>query len=730
MHQPQQRLITLCKLWGVVKFFHPYLAYREIDWDGALLAAIPAVKAANDSAAFADAIASMLAVLGDPVTQIIMPHTDAPSHELRPFTAELREDGVLVVTTGDSVRIPAESVEDKLSGAKAVVFDLRFPSSSSSDTAEWQAYYLNTHLAKWLCASAIQAPGERSRLHIGFAPQGEFGSPSYRSMFATRDARRYGPSASARRIPSIFIVNQHAPLPETILALQDAGMAAVVAEDGWHGGNQVSKHGIELENGMRAELRLSELYRADGKAGVCANVMIPASVNEGDDPAREAAIALALDFAPPTPNWPLRPAVGCSKGDARYEGMIYPGLEHRLLALFRIHNVIDYFFPYKDLMDDNWDAVLAAFMPRFEAAADALEYNLAIAEMLTHTRDTHVSTRSPVLRSYFGEGEAAVAARWIENAAVITQLRDEDTARAAGIAIGDVILSVDGEPVEQRIARIGQYLTASTPQAHRHRILARLLDGAPDSEALLVLRGADGQEKTVRLIRRQPAKSQNPGLRDTDIVRWLNERIGYADLDRLEHAQVDAMFETLAKAKAIIFDMRGYPYGTAWSIAPRLTARRQPPAARFERPRVTAPLTTDDQVTWLPGRDMFMQNLPEAEGSLYTGLTVMLIDERSISQAEHTGLFLRAANGTVFIGSATNGANGDVTSFVLPGGIEVSFTGQAVKHPDGRQLQRIGLQPDIEVHPTIRGMREGRDEVLEAAIEYVEKALVAPSARM
>jgi C-terminal processing protease CtpA/Prc len=98
---------------------------------------------------------------------------------------------------------------------------------------------------------------------------------------------------------------------------------------------------------------------------------------------------------------------------------------------------------------------------------------------------------------------------------------------------------------------------------------------------------------------------------------------------------------------------------------------------------------------------------------------VLLIDERTQSQAEHTGLFFEAANGTKFIGSPTLGANGDVTDLSVPGGIYASFTGQGVWDADGRQLQRVGLKPDIAVRPTLAGIRAGRDEVLEKAIEYL-----------
>lgn len=97
----------------------------------------------------------------------------------------------------------------------------------------------------------------------------------------------------------------------------------------------------------------------------------------------------------------------------------------------------------------------------------------------------------------------------------------------------------------------------------------------------------------------------------------------------------------------------------------------------------------------------------------------MLVGERTQSQAEHTGLFFEAANGTEFIGSPIAGANGDVTSFNIPGGISLTFSGHDVHHADGRQLQQVGLQPKISVRPMINGIRAGKDEVLDRAIQYL-----------
>jgi len=46
-------------------------------------------------------------------------------------------------------------------------------------------------------------------------------------------------------------------------------------------------------------------------------------------------------------------------------------------------------------------------------------------------------------------------------------------------------------------------------------------------------------------------------------------------------------------------------------------------------------------------------------------------------------------------------------------------SGIGVFYPDKKPTQRVGIIPDIEVRPTIAGIRAGRDEVLEAALRQI-----------
>jgi hypothetical protein len=46
-------------------------------------------------------------------------------------------------------------------------------------------------------------------------------------------------------------------------------------------------------------------------------------------------------------------------------------------------------------------------------------------------------------------------------------------------------------------------------------------------------------------------------------------------------------------------------------------------------------------------------------------------------------------------------------------------SGIGVFYPDRRPTQRVGIVPDVEVRPTLAGIRAGRDEVLEAALRQI-----------
>jgi C-terminal processing protease CtpA/Prc len=105
----------------------------------------------------------------------------------------------------------------------------------------------------------------------------------------------------------------------------------------------------------------------------------------------------------------------------------------------------------------------------------------------------------------------------------------------------------------------------------------------------------------------------------------------------------------------------------------------------------------------------------------YKGKVIILVNEETISRAEFTAMALKAVPSAVVIGSTTLAADGDVSFISLPGGITTLMTGIGVYYPDRGETQRIGILPDILSRPGIRELQEGRDIVLEKAIQVIRE---------
>ena len=702
---PTDRLVGLCKLWGKIKFLHPYVAYKDIDWDKALLDAIPKVEAAKTAQEYSAAIESMIAVLHDPATHLKKPEPPATlaAGGAQPLTEKPAPGVLLLHPNGGppaSTWARLRPLEKDLLEAKQVIFDLRAPNRDLGVSAADAV----SSIANLLPVRPTPVPAWRHIVRSGYQGAG-FSTGGYYIAFSyglvdvkpppqnAKGARRYA-----------FLVDANSSLPEIALALQRVGDAVIIAENGAIDADlYVPETEVAVADGVKVQMRTAET--ADG--------YVPhADANAAGDAAVKAALGLLARAAKKhASSAPLPPAAIPLRPDSKHDDP-YPTREVRLLALFRLWNVIDAFYPYKHLMTTPWDDALPKFIPRMIEAKDAREYQLALAELSTFIPDGHtgIAGAQELLRT-MGEMPVPVQLQMIEGKPVVTGIFDE--AQAGGLKIGDAIVKIDGQDVAARMDWLRKYLPASTRWHQDYRMSSWLLNGPTGSTATLTVRDGIGHDREVKVQRQQPNWSKGR-RRALDKIQILPGNIGYADLERLMPADVDAMFEKLKGTRALIFDLRCYPNGTAWPIAPRINQRKAKYGAMFRRALIDA---TDEGVA---GQYLFMQELPTSDKWVYPGKIVVLIDEHAISQSEHTALFFEAAAGAKFIGSRTAGANGDVTQLSIPGGLTLYFTGHDVRHADGRQLQRVGIVPDIEVRPTIAGIRAGKDEVLERAIRFIE----------
>lgn len=390
-------------------------------------------------------------------------------------------------------------------------------------------------------------------------------------------------------------------------------------------------------------------------------------------------------------------------GDSLYYSQSnYPSEEKRMLAMFRFWNQVHYFFPYKKIMDQDWDTTLAEFIPAIASAADAVSFNLAFKEFTVKINDAHGFFYSPTYGSWRGNYYPPFLVRFIQNETVITKVLPGVTE----VSVGDIIKEIDGSNIYDLRTSLRKYAHGSNT-ASIERNLNDIITLGDNGNFEITVQNSSGQFTTT--LNRN---SQNySGLILDDSPIWKDTLIndctfGIVDMGRLETTDLSQMFAELWSNDAIIFDIRNYPNGTLWEIVNYIF-----PApihiASFTKSNVTYPGT----FSWI------YETIGTGTSNPFNGKIILLFDERTQSHAEYTCMGIGQFPGAIKIGSQTAGADGNVTQEYLTGKIYTYFTGLGTYYPDYSPTQRIGIVPDVEVLPTIAGTRAGIDEVLEAALD-------------
>ena len=221
----------------------------------------------------------------------------------------------------------------------------------------------------------------------------------------------------------------------------------------------------------------------------------------------------------------------------------------------------------------------------------------------------------------------------------------------------------------------------------------------------------------------------------TSVARELPDGIGYIDLDRANKATLDSALQKFNATRALILDARGMGRGSANQTATlaafvqRVSTQLSAVVGKQTVRLASAPCfsVAPMQSSCAQERRQFDDVISVESLSRYKGRTVLLIDERTQGAFEQFGLALESVAGTTFIGSPSAGASGALTAVSLPGQLTATFSGSEIRHADGRQLQRVGLTPQVDVRPTVKGIRAGTDEVLDRAQLWLKELLDPPA---
>ena len=376
--------------------------------------------------------------------------------------------------------------------------------------------------------------------------------------------------------------------------------------------------------------------------------------------------------------------------------------------------IFQHFYPYFDVVEVDWDAVLTETLRRAGDDRTPEAFLQTLRWMVAQLGDGHGRVQHPLEEE---KARPPFLVDEVKDKVVIVAVADAEADEGAGgvtdegnacFRRGDVVTSLDGVPSERVLDEAEAYISGS-PQWKRHRALSEFGLGDRGSQAHLTLRRLD---KTLTCTVTRSSTGTLQEARPEPIAE-LQPGVYYVDLSRAEMAAITAQAPTLAAAKGVVFDLRGYPNSNHEVL--RYLTQKPLRSARWEVPEIIYP----DGVN-LVGYDTPDRWTLPPKAPYFTGKIVFLTDVRVISYAESVMGIVEYYKLGDIVGQPTAGANGNVNPFTLPGDYTIRWTGMRVIKHDGSQHHLIGIRPTVPVERTLEGVREGRDEVLERALDLIE----------
>lgn len=289
------------------------------------------------------------------------------------------------------------------------------------------------------------------------------------------------------------------------------------------------------------------------------------SVRDNRLPDRQFYVSLVADISNPSFNHELG-----------YENLKFPDAGFQLLGLYRFWNIVEYWSPYRDLVGEAWDGVLAEFIPRIGLAKNSENYQRELMALLAKARDGHANLWSSLqARPPVGKCQIPVNVRFIESLPVISGLPAAEPDGVAGLKLGDVISTLDGVPTPKLIEGWAPYYSTSN-QAARLRDLGRYLTRGECGESIVgIRRGAENLKITAKRVP-LAINDFSPGTHDLPgpVFRMLSKDVAYLKLSSVKDADAASYIQQAAGTKGLIIDIRQLPF-FLYGICSGIASRRQ-----------------------------------------------------------------------------------------------------------------------------------------------------------
>jgi hypothetical protein len=253
-----------------------------------------------------------------------------------------------------------------------------------------------------------------------------------------------------------------------------------------------------------------------------------------------------------------------------------------LLGLFRYWNIIQYWFPDRHLIGEDWKKVLTEFIPKFIRAKNEMEYWNTAQQLIARIHDSHANllSSSPQWNYRFGKYFPPVMISFVENDPVVSIIVKDTLALLSNIRRGDVIKKVNGKNVADIIMERLPNLPGSNYKAQIRDLSFQLLISKDSISNITIER--DGKQIECKLHHFVYSKWSDwyhydfPYQKDSSFF-FISPGIGYINLGAIKIKQIDSVFKALQGSNGLIIVNRQYPANfPLHQIAEKLNPRAIP----------------------------------------------------------------------------------------------------------------------------------------------------------
>lgn len=375
----------------------------------------------------------------------------------------------------------------------------------------------------------------------------------------------------------------------------------------------------------------------------------------------------------------------------------------RIGNVINVYNVFQHFYPYFDVVEVDWTKELEKALLKCYTDKTENDHLITLQKFTASLKDGHIRVSNNNMERFV----PPISWEWVENKLIITDIYDN----IKGLEIGDEVLKINGQESVSFFNEINSKISAGTEGWLKYRAQTESLYGSQDSKLIITLQDSSielSRDKDLYQANRQNSIPKVP-------YKEINEDIYYLNLDVVNMDTINTLLPKLKNYESIIFDLRGYPKGNHGVIS-HLLKTKDTTEGWMQVPQIIYP-DQENIANW----EKYEWNLQPATPYLGDKQIIFITDGRAISYAESFMGYIEGYKLGNIVGQPTAGTNGNINPFELPGGYSLSWTGMKVIKHDGSQHHAIGIIPDIYASRTIEGIKEGRDEFLDKAIELTEK---------